>query len=136
MGLCFVGYAAIFNRPDRAGEVIAPGAFQNSLRRHSDQIPMLYQHALSRPIGRWIRCFETEYGLRVEGALVEASQDGADVAALIRAGAVKGLSIGYVALKSHAGTRSIHRVLTEIDLIEISIVTIPLQPLACLEWQA
>ncbi len=133
MSQFFTGYAAVFDIPDRAGEVIEAGAFRASLERNGGRVPMLYQHDLARPVGRWLKCYETQRGLRVEGILAAGVRDAGDVSALIRAGAVRGLSIGYAALKSRAGVGPIRRVLCEIDLIEISIVTIPLQPFACLD---
>lgn len=133
MSFLFKGYAAIFNLPDRSGEIIEQGAFQKSMERNGGTVPMLYQHDMSRPIGRWLRCYETAHGLRVEGVLADGVRDAHDVYGLIHAGAVNGLSIGYLAMKARAGHGAIRRILSEIELIEISIVTLPLQPRARLD---
>ncbi|WDI32158.1 HK97 family phage prohead protease [Hyphococcus flavus] len=128
---CFVadieGYAAVFNTPDLNGDVIAPGAFTQSLRA-SGAVRMLYQHAAETPIGRWVSFQQDGYGLFVTGEILLSSPRAREVHALLSGGAIDGLSIGYQtrrAQKIKAGRR-----ITEAELWEVSIVTFPMAPKA------
>jgi len=127
------GYAAIFNEPDRGGDVIAPGAFTASLARRPASVKLLWQHDPAQPIGIWDSITEDTRGLRVKGRLLTEVQQGAEAAALLNAGALDGLSIGYRAVKSDR--RGTYRHLTEIDLWEISLVTFPMNANARLQPQ-
>jgi HK97 family phage prohead protease len=121
----FAGYAAIFDQPDRGGDVVRAGAFARSLRRPGG-VPLLWQHAPARPIGRIEYLKEDARGLRVIGRLSDGAA-GREAAALLKEGAVRGLSFGYrVRAASGEGPRE----LTELELIEISLVTLPMQPKA------
>jgi len=127
------GYGAVFDRVDAQSDVIRRGAFARSLARHARAgtwPAMLWQHGAREPIGRWEEIVEDAVGLRLGGHLVLETQRGAEAAALMRAGALTGLSIGYVAVESHRDRGRGVRVLTEIELIEVSPVTFPAQPLA------
>ena len=121
----FAGYAAIFGRPDRGGDVVRAGAFAGSLRRRRD-VPLLWQHAPERPIGRIEYLKEDRRGLRVIGRL-SAGAAGREAAALLKEGAVRGLSFGYRVRRAEGEAP---RELTELELIEISLVTLPMQPRA------
>ena len=125
------GYAAIFGEPDRGGDVIARGAFANSLARRATSVKLLWQHDPAQPIGVWDSITEDTRGLRVKGRLLTTVRRGAEAAALLKAGALDGLSIGYRAVK--ADRQNTHRHLTEIDLWEISLVTFPMNANARLE---
>ncbi len=125
------GYAAIFGEPDKGGDVIAPTAFAASLARRAASVKLLWQHDPAQPIGIWDSITEDTRGLRVKGHLLTNVQRGAEAAALLDAGALDGLSIGYRAVK--ADRRGPHRHLTEIDLWEISLVTFPMNANARLE---
>lgn len=118
------GYAAIFGTPDRGGDIIAPGAFAASLARRQASVKLLWQHDPAQPIGVWDTITEDARGLKVEGRLLTSVRRGAEAAALLSAGALDGLSIGYRAVK--ADRQGPHRHLTEIDLWEISLVTFPM----------
>lgn len=125
------GYAAIFGEPDRGGDVIAPGAFTNSFADRATSVKLLWQHDPAQPIGIWDNITQDARGLRVEGRLLTDIQRGAEAAALLTAGALDGLSIGYRAVKSDR--RGSYRYLTEIDLWEISLVTFPMNAKARLQ---
>jgi len=127
------GYAAIFGEPDRGGDVIAPGAFRASLAQRGGSVKLLWQHDPAQPIGIWDSITEDKRGLLVKGRLLTTVQRGAEAAALLTAGALDGLSIGYRATK--ADRRGPHRYLTEIDLWEISLVTFPMNANARLQPQ-
>lgn len=125
----FSGYASLFDRPDLSGDSIAPGAFRESLaRRSAGAVRMLFQHDPDQPIGVWRSIVEDRRGLYVEGSLVLDIARAREVLALLRAGALDGLSIGFRALAGRRDPRSGLRRLTRIDLWEISIVTFPLLP--------
>lgn len=124
----FAGYASTFGGPpDGYGDVIAPGAFARALARHEaagSRPAMLWQHDTRAPIGRWTRLTEDARGLKVEGRLTLEVQRAREAYALLRDGALGGLSIGFRTRRSEAGAHG-GRLLTELDLIEISLVTLP-----------
>ncbi|HEX8528185.1 HK97 family phage prohead protease [Allosphingosinicella sp.] len=122
----FAGYAAVFDRPDRGGDVVRAGAFERSLKRGARAVPLLWQHEPGRPIGRIEYLREDRRGLRVIGRLSEGAA-GREAAALLREGALSGLSFGY-RVRSAKGEAP--RELTELELVEVSLVTLPMQPRA------
>ena len=125
----FAGYAAIFGRPDRGGDVVRAGAFERSLRNLgtvTGNCPLLWQHQPSRPIGRVEYLKEDRRGLRVIARL-SAGAAGREAAALLKEGAVRGLSFGY---RVRAASGEAPRELTDLDLVEVSLVTLPMQPKA------
>ncbi|MEX2520482.1 MAG: HK97 family phage prohead protease [Paracoccaceae bacterium] len=125
------GYASIFGAADHNGDIVAPGAFLASLRRLESEgrtVKLLWQHDPAQPIGVWSRVAEDRVGLSVSGRLLTETTRGADAAALLAAGAIDGLSIGYRTIRAEragAGRR-----LVEIDLWEVSLVTFPMLPSA------
>ena len=112
----FAGYAAVFDAPDRGGDVVRRGAF-----RSAGAVPLLWQHD-GRPVGTVEALVEDSRGLRVVGRIEEPR-----LAAAVAAGAVTGLSFGYRARAMRQGT---YRELLGLDLIEVSLVGQPMQPLA------
>ena len=114
--LRFAGYAALFDRADRAGDVIRAGAFARP-----ERVPLLWQHR-GAPIGRIAAIGEDARGLRIAGEI-----DDARLAALVRARAVDGLSVGYRPLRIAQGAR---RELLRVALAEVSLVAVPMQPQA------
>jgi hypothetical protein len=122
----FAGYAAIFDRPDRGGDVVRAGAFARSLGSGPAAVPLLWQHDPRRPVGRIEYLKEDRRGLRVIARLSEG-RSGREAAARLREGAVAGLSFGYRVKKASGAAP---RELTEIELVEVSLVTSPMQPKA------
>jgi HK97 family phage prohead protease len=122
----FAGYAAIFGRPDRGGDVVRAGAFARSLRRGALTVPLLWQHDLRRPVGRIEYLREDKRGLRVIARL-SGGAAGRKAAALLREGKVAGLSFGY---RVRAAKGTAPRELHDVDLVEVSLVTLPMQPKA------
>ncbi len=122
----FAGYAAVFDRPDRGGDVVRAGAFVRSLKRGAGAVPLLWQHETGRPIGRIEYLREDKRGLRVIGRL-SGGASGREAAALLRDGAVSGLSFGYRVREARGEAP---RELTELELVEVSLVTLPMQPRA------
>ncbi|MBW4984843.1 HK97 family phage prohead protease [Mameliella sp. CS4] len=126
------GYASLFGACDQGGDVVARGAYARSLKRLAGEgraVKMLWQHDPAQPIGIWQQVREDERGLYVKGRLLDSVERGREAAALIEAGAIDGLSIGYRTLKAVKNDKG-HRVLTELELWEVSLVTFPMLPSA------
>lgn len=128
MPVLFAGYAALFDVRDRGGDVVRRGAFAGA----AAPVPLLWQHDPARPIGVIERLVEDAKGLRVVGRISSEGGTATTVSAMLREGAVSGLSFGY-RVRSAApgavgpgGVRS--RELTGLDLVEVSLVTRPMQP--------
>ncbi|WP_248304656.1 HK97 family phage prohead protease [Breoghania sp. L-A4] len=127
----FSGYASLFNVADMGGDVIQPGAFAQSLgRRGPHGVKMLYQHDPAEPIGQWLTIAEDSRGLRVTGRLMLDLARAREVHALMRAGVLDGLSIGFRTLRGRRDAVTGLRRLFELDLWEISLVTFPMQEAA------
>jgi len=124
-GLRFAGYAAVFDRPDRAGDIIRKGAFRQSLTHRASHFPLLWEHEPSDLIGRIDHIAEDERGLRVIGRLSGRAGPAQRASALLSAGKVDGLSFGYRVLRSRSGP---WRELLDIELVEVSLVGFPMQP--------
>ena len=123
----FSGYASLFGVPDLGRDIVAPGAFAASIaRRGAAGVRMLWQHDPAEPIGAWLSLREDSKGLRVVGRLNLAVQRAREIDALMRDGALDGLSIGFRVVRA-SPERSGRRLLA-VDLWEISVVTFPLQP--------
>jgi len=121
------GYAAIFDRVDQGRDSIAAGAFKRSLAGRTG-MPLLWQHDAARPIGRIDALREDDNGLHVEALLCLGAAISRDAAALLAGRAVDGLSIGYRVRRATLDPRTRIRRLLEIDLLEVSLVTFPMQP--------
>jgi len=128
-GGVFEGYASLFGVPDLGKDVVSPGAFADSLaRRGVGGIRLLFQHDPAAPLGRWLSIVEDSRGLRVRGKLNLAVARAREVHALLREGAIDGLSIGFrVERARHERSTGLRR-LEKLDLWEISIVTFPMLP--------
>ena len=123
----FTGYASLFGVPDLGRDTVMPGAFADSLARGGPAgVRMLWQHDAAEPIGAWLALREDGRGLRVEGRLNLAVQRARELDALLREGALDGLSIGFRTVRA-APSRGGRRLLA-VDLWEISLVSFPLQP--------
>lgn len=124
----FSGYGAVFGNIDWYNDVILPGAFTASLakwRAKNKMPPVLWNHNDSEPIGVYTSIYEDEKGLFVEGKLlVDDVPRAKSIHALLKAGAIDGLSIGYSTKKANQQGNGV-RELIEVELGEISIVTQP-----------
>jgi HK97 family phage prohead protease len=119
----FEGYASVFGEPDSYGDTIKPGAFKKAVALKSKPA-MFWQHDPAEPIGAWLDLAEDTRGLKVKGKLVTEVPRAAAAYALIKANALNGMSIGFRARASERGPNG-GRVLTDIELIEISLVSLP-----------
>lgn len=120
----FAGYAAIFDRVDRGGDVVRRGAFDGAV---ATRVPLLWQHGPGSVIGSVERLQEDRRGLRVIGRVSARTAAGREAAAALKAGALGGLSFGY-RVRTARGHRP--RELLALDLVEVSLVTHPMQPMA------
>lgn len=128
-GLRIAGHASLFGVADLGRDVVEPGAFAAALaRRGAAGIRMLFQHDPAQPVGRWTAMREDGRGLYVEGRLTAGVQKADELAALIGAGALDGLSIGFRTLRARNDARQGVRRIVEADLWEVSIVTFPMLP--------
>lgn len=122
------GYASVFGgAPDSYGDIIVKGAFAKSLAEHkaAGTVPlMLWQHDRTDPIGAWLDLREDDTGLAVTGRIILATQRGQETYALLKGGALNGLSIGF---RTRASERRPGggRILQDLELIEISLVSVP-----------
>ena len=121
------GLASLWDEPDAYGDVIKKGAFAKTLKEHKSAKtrPLFrYEHRSDEVIGVWDSIAETDAGLEVKGRLVLETQRGREAHALLKAGAISGLSIGF---RSRGATRGPNgaRILTDIELVEISLVSSP-----------
>lgn len=125
----FAGYGSVFGEVDSYHEVVAKGAFKASLaelKAKKRVVPVLWQHRSAEPIGVYDLLREDDVGLRVEGRLlIDAVAQAKEAHALMKAGAVSGLSIGYWVRKSSRDEKTGIRTLLQLDLVEVSLVTFP-----------
>ncbi len=122
------GYGSVFGVRDTYADVIASGAFGASLAAHkaAGTMPaMLWQHDSDEPCGVWDEMSEDGKGLKVKGRLAMETVKGREAYALLKMGALSGLSIGFVSKQWSYDRDTEVRTLTEIELWEVSLVTFP-----------
>jgi len=132
--LRFAGYAALFDVRDRGGDVIRAGAFAGvgGATAGEKVVPLLWQHDPTRRIGTVETLAEDARGLRVVARIDGAGATAREVAAMLREGAVDGLSFGYrvqsarTCAPGRGGATT--RVLEALELVEVSVVAQPMQP--------
>jgi HK97 family phage prohead protease len=130
----FEGYASLFGALDLGGDIVMPGAFSDGLRKlGANSVKMLWQHDPAQLLGVWISIVEDSRGLKVRGKLNLHVTRARETLALMRDGAIDGLSIGYRTRRAVKDAQSGVRRLYALDLIEISIVTFPMLPQARVE---
>lgn len=124
------GYASLFGIRDQGGDVVQPGAYGKSLARlraEGRAVRMLWQHDPAQPIGVWEEIVEDSRGLRVRGRILTDVEKGREAASLVAAGAIDGLSIGYRPIVAEKDAKGL-RLLREVELWEVSLVTFPMLP--------
>jgi HK97 family phage prohead protease len=124
------GYASLFGEADQGNDVVMKGAYAASLdklKSAGTRVKFLWQHDPTQPIGVWDEVYEDAKGLYVKGRLLTETQKGSEAAALIAAGAIDGLSIGYRTVKADRDAKG-RRQLAELELWEVSLVTFPMLP--------
>lgn len=121
------GYASLWGKADLNGDVTAKGVFAQSLARTgAGGVRMLSQHEGRAVVGVWDEMVEDDRGLRVAGRILDWSAEARFAQAVARAGALDGLSIGFRATRARRDGRL--RVLSAVDLWEVSLVTFPMLP--------
>jgi uncharacterized protein len=124
------GYASLFGKRDQGGDIVMKGAYAASLKRLAAggrAVKMLWQHDPAQPIGIWDEVREDDRGLWVKGRLLRDVDKGREAAALLAAGAIDGLSIGYRTVRAERDGKG-QRLLQELELWEVSLVTFPMLP--------
>ena len=129
----FSGYGSVFDVVDDWDDVIVRGAFAETLRRKTPV--MLWQHDSANPIGVYERIHEDDIGLWLEGRLLLDIEKGREAHILLKNRAIRGLSIGFLPLawEDEMRSRKKIRVLKDIDLWEVSLVTFPANPKAVVD---
>lgn len=126
-GLMIEGYASLWGVADLNGDVVARGAFDASVVAAGARgVRMLHQHESRSVVGVWDEIREDERGLWVRGRIMDWSAEARFAQALSRAGALDGLSIGFRSQRARREGRL--RVLVEVELWEVSLVTFPMLP--------
>lgn len=122
----FTGYASVFGNVDDYGDTVVPGAYKDTLKDRELPVMMFFGHSPGRVLGKWIDLEEDEIGLKATGELTPGNTDSENTLALLKHGALSGLSIGYnVPPGGSAKTDDGRRILSKIDLVEISVVSLP-----------
>ena len=125
----FEGYGSVFGNKDLGNDVIEKGAFTKSIKRRTNKgVKLLYQHKSDMPIGVFDEIREDDHGLVVKGRLALKTQAGAEAYELLKMGALDGLSIGFKI--NPAEVSYDRRIIKEVDLMEVSLVTFPMNPQA------
>ena len=125
----FTGYGSIFNITDKGGDFVAPGAFAETLaqQKAAGRLPaMLWQHRQAEPIGVYTSMEEDSVGLKVTGQLALKTARGAEAYELMKMGAISGLSIGYRVRDDSWDRVTSIRTIKKADLVELSVVTLPM----------
>ena len=123
----FKGYASTYDL-DKGGDIIVKGAFDKSLSTNSAQVKILWQHKQDTPIGKPMVMRVDERGLYVEGKISDTSR-GKDAKTLMRDGVIDSMSIGFIANEVDYNSDGV-RLIKELELIEFSLVTYPMNPKA------
>ena len=121
----FAGYASVFSVVDSQRDAVQPGAFRESLKSRREPVQLLWQHQWESPIGTIEALFEDARGLFVKGRLLLEVARAREAYALLKAGVIRGLSIGYSVKRAKRDPQTGVRQLMAVDLWEISLVTIP-----------
>jgi HK97 family phage prohead protease len=120
-----VGIASTYD-VDQGGDQVVPGAFAKSIASKPDGVPMLWSHQPDQPIGKWTNLTENANGLQVAGNLIMGVSKARETFDLLKAKAVNGLSIGYRTVEADYNQATGVRLLKQLDLMEISVVTFPM----------
>lgn len=129
----FKGYAITWDNVDRIGDVAVKGCFEETLRDENKKIVMNWQHNYDEPIGSYPVMYEDDKGLYVEGRINLGTARGREAYALLKAGDIDGLSIGYSIPEDGWNIKDGIRYLTKVDLYEVSLVSTPCNPQAMVD---
>lgn len=130
----FEGMGSVFGNVDLGGDVVLPGAFKRTLAEHKSEgtLPaMFWMHDPSRVPGKWVDMYEGDTGLVTKGQLATTDL-GKEVHTLLKMEAVRGLSIGYIPTEVDYNSDGV-RLIKDVNLLEVSVVSIPMNPKAQIE---
>ncbi len=138
----FIAYASTFGNKDFDGDVILKGAFLSSIKKFKDskgKVPKLaFQHDTSRLPGKILDLKEDDLGLLMEAQFID-TQEGRDRLVEVKEGVITDVSIGFNILDSEQGEklprptffgRTHERIIKEVELFEVSLVSFPANPKA------
>lgn len=125
----FEGYGSCFNNVDHGGDMVVRGAFKSSIES-GRKVKLFWQHNSHEPIGSFVELREDDIGLFCKGRINLGTEKGRDAYALLRAGDIDGLSIGYSVVDAEIDPEAKIRVLKQVNLFEISLVSFPMNPKA------
>jgi HK97 family phage prohead protease len=122
----FTGYASVFGSVDAMGDTVVRGAFTETLKDRARPPLMLFGHNPGRPLGIWTDLAEDDVGLKGTGEFTPGNTDAQNIRASMKHGAIDGLSIGFRVPEGGADEKDGGgRVLKKIQLVEISVVSMP-----------
>lgn len=128
----FTGMAAIYEVADLNGDIIRRGAARRTIQQNPE-VPILHSRDLSRPLGLGMLT-ETDDGVQIQGRLNLDTQDGKDARSNMQKRVFRGLSIGFDVLRrtfiEDPVTHEVTRIIEELQIWEVSPVTVPAQPMA------
>jgi HK97 family phage prohead protease len=119
------GYGNTFGNIDSYGDIVEPGAFTKTLADRGDKVKLLWQHDATQPIGVWDSLQEDKTGLAVKGRINLKTQRGREAHELLKMGALDGLSIGFIPVRSEVEKSTGINRIKEAKLFEVSLVTFP-----------
>ena len=121
----FAGYASVFDVIDNQRDIVLPGAFRDTIKNRAASVKLLWQHQFEEPIGVISHLIEDARGLYIEGTLLLRVVRAQEAYALLKAGALSGLSIGYSPVRYTIDPETGVRKLAAVELWEVSLVTFP-----------
>jgi len=121
------GYGSVFGVRDSYGDVVAKGAFQETLKS-GRKVKMLWQHRADMPIGVWDEMEEDKKGLVARGRINLKTTMGRDAYESVKMGSIEGLSIGFKTVEEDYDEDKNQRTLKSVELWELSLVTFPANP--------
>lgn len=144
------GYASHFNSIDSYGTAVKKGAFAKTISERGDRIPVLWNHWSDTPIGKPTEMREDDTGLWFNASISEGTQQGKDVMTLLRDEVPLGMSFGFETLRSRPLEEGDQidwnqapqffkdnpdeaRMIEEVRLWEISVVTFPANEMATID---
>lgn len=125
----FAGYGSVYGNTDQGDDIVAPGCFAKSLTDWTakGRMPaLLWQHDQRQPIGSYTKMAEDANGLYVEGKLAIKTQKGMEAYELMKMNAISGLSVGFISRDDSYDQKSGIRTIKQGDLMEVSLVTFPM----------
>jgi len=123
----FEGLASVYNNIDSVNDVVVPGAFTKTIKKNKNKVVLLWQHDPKQPIGT-VNLQDSKEGLMVKGKINLETEKGKEAYALMKQGAINKMSIGYDTIIDEYKNNT--RLLKELDLWEVSLVTFAANPLA------